>query len=433
MKKEKLPYLEEQGTPLWLRILVGMALGVVLGLFLRPGGMVHLEESTLATLTDWIMLPANLFLSMIMMIVMPLVFSSVLLAIAGSGGVSFLRKIGTLTLIYFTLTFVAAAIIGIFTESLFNPAKYVPVEWVEATLKGQDAVAGMAAFSGMSVPQVLSGLIPRNPMMILVEQQMLQIVLVALMTGIAVLSLPAKKVVTMISLFESAQAICMTIVGWAMYIAPVAVFGFLFQLTISAGVDMLGALAVYIGAVLFALLSLMLMYMAIVAFVARRPVRDFLREIRNVQLLAFSTSSSSAAMPLSIATAEKRLGIHPSIAHFVIPLGTTINMDGTSVYQIIVALFLAHLFGVDLSMSETVLLAVTIIAASLGVPGAPGASIAVLTAILAGLGVPAAAIGLVLGVDRLLDMCRTVINVTGDLAGTCVLQRFVSKKELERI
>jgi Na+/H+-dicarboxylate symporter len=182
-------------------------------------------------------------------------------------------------------------------------------------------------------------------------------------------------------------------------------------------------MSVYVATVLGGLLLLLILYLVIVATVARMSPWSFLRAVREVQLLAFSTSSSAAVMPLSIRTAEEKLKIRPSIAQFVIPLGATINMNGTALYQGVATVFLAQVFGVELGMGELVLVVITAVAASIGSPATPGVGIIILAMVLGAAGVPAAGLGLIIGVDRILDMSRTAVNVTGDLVAAKVLDR----------
>jgi Na+/H+-dicarboxylate symporter len=217
----------------------------------------------------------------------------------------------------------------------------------------------------------------------------------------------------------------MKVVGWAMLIAPFAVFGLLADIVIRTGFEAIESIGFYALTVLLGLAGIFILYMIIAVVFGRRHILDFLRGIREAQLIAFSTSSSGATMPVSISVAEEKLGIKPKVSRFVIPLGATINMDGTAIYQAIAALFLCQVFGLDLSVTETAFLLVTIIGASIGTPATPGVGIVVLATILTGIGVPPEGIALILGVDRLLDMCRTTINVTGDLTATAVMDRWI--------
>ncbi len=217
----------------------------------------------------------------------------------------------------------------------------------------------------------------------------------------------------------------MAVVRYAMRLAPIAVFGLMAQLTTKLGLDALVGMSVYVATAIGGLFLLLILYVGIVwLFTALNPWA-LLRAMREVQLLAFSTSSSAAVMPLSIKTAEEKLGIRPSVAQFVIPLGATINMNGTALYQGVATIFLAQVFGIELGTAALALVVVTAVAASIGSPATPGVGIVILSMVLAAAGVPAAGIGLIMGVDRIIDMTRTAINVTGDLVAAAVLDRFV--------
>jgi len=417
--------------PMWAQMLLGMLLGVLAGLAVAPEGLLALPPDILVPVTDWIMLPARLFLAFITMIVVPLVFCSILLAMTESGGFSFLRTIGLRVAIYFVATTTIAVMLGIFLSQTMNPAQHVPESWLSGHTAGIETLADAVgqATGQSSIPQMVASLVPTNPAAAVLNQEMLQIVIAAIIAGLALVSMVRKDADPVINLCKSVQGICMKIVHGAMLAAPVAVFGFLFRLTVETGPEMLQALSWYITTVLVGLLCLMLFYLMLVAFVARRDPIAFLRNIRDAQLLAFSSSSSAATMPVSLSTAENKLGVEPEVARLVIPLGTTINMDGTAIYQMIVALFLTQIMGIDLSLGQTVVLAVTIIGASIGSPGSPGVGLVILSTILANIGIPAEAIGIILSVDRLLDMCRTTINVTGDLTAAVVMDRWVQKKK----
>ena len=221
----------------------------------------------------------------------------------------------------------------------------------------------------------------------------------------------------------------MTVVSWAMRLAPYAVFGLMAQLTAKIGFDALLGMAVYIATVLLGLLILLLLYLLIVYVVARETPIRFLASIREVMLLAFSTSSSAAVMPLSIKTAQQNLNVRPTISQFVIPLGATINMNGTALYQGVAAVFLAQVFGIELGLGAMLLIVVTAVGASIGSPGTPGVGMVILAMVLESVNIPAAGIVLIMGVDRLLDMSRTAVNVCGDLVAAKVMDRWLSKQE----
>ena len=417
---------QERGRwPLWLQMLIGLGAGVLAGLLLRSGGFLALPEGLLQDVTDWIMLPARFFLGLITMVVIPLVFCSVLLAVTESGSASFLRRTGTGVALYFGVSTIVAVIIGVVISHVMQPAQYVPQSWFVAQIGDAPSLADAAEklSGGKSIPQMIADVLPVNPARAVLEQQMLSLVVGALLAGLALLALPRKESQPVISVCIGVQAVCMKIVSWALKIAPIAVFGFLFSLTVQTGMDMLIAMGWYMAAVLAGLVVIMCCYMMVVAFGARRNPWHFLVSIRDVMVMAFSSSSSSASMPLTLATAEKNLGVRAEVARLIVPLGTIINMDGTAVYQVIVALFLTTLMGVQLSAMETFILCASIVGAAIGTPGTPGVGLVVLSVILANLGIPPEAIGVILSVDRLLDMCRTVINVVGDLVAAVLFDR----------
>ena len=220
----------------------------------------------------------------------------------------------------------------------------------------------------------------------------------------------------------------MKIVSWAMALAPIAVFGLLAQISVQVGFDAIIGVATYVATVLLGLVILLGFYLLIVTVLARRSPLAFLRSISNVQLLAFSTSSSAAVMPLSMKTAEESLGVKPAVSQFVVPLGATVNMDGTALYQVIAAVFLTQVYGIELSIAQLLLLSVTTVGASIGSPSTPGVGIVILATIVQGMGVPAEGLALILGVDRILDMSRTAVNVSGDLTACVVMERFLDDK-----
>lgn len=221
----------------------------------------------------------------------------------------------------------------------------------------------------------------------------------------------------------------MMVVRWAMLLAPLAVFGLLAQLAAKLGLAALLGMAVYVGTVLLGLLILFAVYLIIIYAVARQNPLAFVASVRDVLLLAFSTSSSAAVMPLSIKTAESKLGVRPSISQFVIPLGATINMNGTALYQGVAALFLAQIYGIDIGLGGMALIVMTAVGASIGAPATPGVGIVILSMVLGAVGIPATGIALIMGVDRILDMSRTAINVSGDLVTAKLMDVWVGSKQ----
>ena len=417
---------------LWLKVLIGMLLGIVTGMAIGPTfGLVPVH--TAVTIGNWLALPGQLFLTLIQMIVMPLVFASVIRGLSASESIETLRKMGGGVAGYFVLTTTVAIIIGLWVAFLIKPGDYVDAEQLRAGMPHIEAHVlknNIPPTPNLTeLPQKLVTILPTNPLGSMVEGQMLQVVLFAIIIGIALIMMKPHQSRPLLDLMFSLQEVCMTVVGFAMRLAPIAVFGLMAQLTTKIGLDALIGMAVYVGTVLLGLLVLLVLYLLLVFIVARDRPLAFLRNAREVMLLAFSTSSSAAVMPLSIKTAEEKLNVHPSVAQFVIPLGATINMNGTALYQGVATVFLAQIFGVDLSIGVLLLVVVTAVGASVGSPGTPGVGIVILAMVLETAGIPAAGIALIIGVDRILDMSRTAVNVSGDLVAARLMNVWLAPKQ----
>ncbi len=419
-------------TRLWLQVLIGMVLGIGTGLLLgEQAGLVSPEMS--ARIGAWLALPGQLFLAIIKFVVVPLIAASVIRGIAAGGDGATLQKLGSRVVAFFLVSTIVAAFLGLAVATLIEPGRYLdgamlqravadnpPVPHARPDIEGE-----AVAEQGPDVTGALVSLIPTNPFETLIGGDMLQIVIAAAILGIALVNLPATQARPMLDLLGSVQAACMVIVRWAMHFAPLAVFGLLAQVIADVGLDALVGTGAYVLTVLAGLAILMALYLLLVGVAARRSPGAFLAAVREVVLLGFSTSSSAAVMPVSLRTAEENLNVRPAVARFVVPLGATINMGGTALYQAAAAIFLAQVFGIDIGLAGIMLIVTTAVGASIGAPGTPGVGIVVLATILAGIGVPEAGIVLILGVDRILDMARTAVNVTGDLVACVVMDRWV--------
>lgn len=419
---------------LWIKILIGMALGIGVGILIGPTAGL-LPERLSTTIGNWLALPGHLFLALIQMIVVPLVFASVVLGIAANEDFDKLKKLGPRLVIYFVLTTTIAITIGISITIIIKPGASIDSEIVSSamTVKATEAPQEPAEIPTFGeLPEKLITIIPKNPLSSMVGKEMLQVVLFAVIIGVALLTLASSQAKPLLDLLASLQEVCMTVVKWAMKIAPLAVFGLLAQLTAKIGIEIIIGMGVYVGTVLLGLLLLLGMYILIVTFLARRSPASFLKSAREVQLLAFSTSSSAAVMPVTMKTAEDKLGISPWMSQFIVPLGATINMDGTALYQGVATIFLAQVFGVDLSLGALLLVIVTTVGASIGSPATPGVGIVILATVLNSVGIPLDGIALIIGVDRILDMSRTAVNVTGDLTACCVMDRWFRKDAMAK-
>jgi Na+/H+-dicarboxylate symporter len=383
---------------LWLKVLVGMALGLLTGTAIGPT-------------VGW---------------VEPRV-AAIIRGLAATENLDQLRKVGFRVVVYFVATTVVAIMIGLVLTLLLKPGLLIDSRIVQATL-GTRPVASDEAIvvPGLAeLPRTFLTLLPTNPLGSMVESDMLRVVIFAAVVGVALVMMAPTQSRPLLDLLGSLQEVCMTVVRWAMLLAPVAVFGLLAQLAAKIGLDALVGMAAYVGTVLLGLSLLFLVYLLVLYAAARQRPLGFIRSVREVLLLAFSTSSSAAVMPLSIRTAEEKLGVRPSVSQFVIPLGATINMNGTALYQGVAAIFLAQVFGVDVGVAGLLLIIITAVGASIGTPATPGVGIVILAMVVETVGVPAAGIALIIGVDRILDMSRTAINVSGDLVATVLMDRWV--------
>jgi Na+/H+-dicarboxylate symporter len=415
---------------LWLQVLVGMVLGITVGILMGPS-VGWVSPATAATVSDWLAFPGKLFLALIQMIVIPLVFASIIRGLAATEDIEQLRKMGLWVVFYFIVTTALAIVIGLVVASIIKPGTFIDSQSLQATLVKVPVPAETATAPVLDlkeIPQTIITLLPANPLTSMVESNMLQVVIFAMIVGVALVMMLPSQAKPMLDLLGSLQEVCMTVVRWAMLLAPVAVFGLLAQLTAKLGMDAMLGMAIYIGTVLTGLLTLFIVYLAIIYAVARQTPIAFIRAVREVLLLAFSTSSSAAVMPLSIKTAEEKLHVRPSVSQFVIPLGATINMNGTALYQGVAAIFLAQVFGIEIGIGGMALIVLTSVGASIGAPATPGVGIVILSMVLGSVGIPAAGIALIMGVDRILDMTRTAINVSGDLIAAKVMDRWVGAR-----
>lgn len=420
-------------TRLWAQILVGMALGVLVGAVVSPRAGFVADQENAEVIGSWLALPGLLFLQLISMIVLPLVFSSIILGLASSESTSDLRKVGLRVAPFFAITTVIACIVGLSVGAIVKPGSFIPDEVRAEAVRAAAVEMAMPEDaptverpSLADAPQQIVNLLPASPIEAAVNKAMLQWVLFSLVVGIAVVQMSPKVARPLVDVLGAVQEICMTVIKWAMFIAPAAVFGLIAQITIRIGLEALVAMSAYMGAVILALVIVMAMFLLIAwAMAGLRPLA-LLSTSREVLLLAFATSSSAAVMPLSIKVAEEKMRIRAAIARFIIPLGATVNMAGTAAYQCVATMFLVQVYNIDLSIGQMAMVVLTAVGASVGAPASPGVGIVILAMILGSVGVPPSGIALIIGVDRLLDMCRTSVNVMGDLVACAVMNKMVT-------
>jgi len=410
---------------LWLQVVIGMLLGIASGVVLGPTtGMV--PERTALVIANWIALPGQMFLLSIQFVVIPLVVASIVRGICSGQGSADLGRLSGWTVSFFLITTIAAVVIGVFIALVVKPGNLIDGMTMQAAFASPGVGAAAASIpSATEFPAVITALFPRDPLTSFVSGNMLQIVITAAIFGIALLSMPAEQSKPLMDLLASIQAVCMVIVKWVLRFAPLAVFGLLAEITAKVGISTLIGMGVYVLVAVGGLAFLFVVYLLIGYLASGIGAKRFIGHTREALLLAFSTSSSAAVMPVTLSTVEEKLGVPPFIARFVIPLGTTINMGGTAIYQGIATIFLAQVFNVDIGLASILLIVVMATGAAIGSPGTPGVGIVILATILTSVGIPAAGIAIILGVDRPLDMLRTVVNVTGDMVACLVVKRLV--------
>ena len=415
---------------LWLQVVIALLIGLGVGLVLGDDVGVGLEDNTLDTLSAYLKIPANIFLSVILMIIVPLIFASIVVAITNLGTKEKMKTLGLGIGVYFVITTTISILIAITLASIIAPGSILDLTALQETHNlSEEDLKVTEGFSIDEIPEIASNIIPRNPIVSYLEGQMLSILIMAMIVGLAMAALPKESVKPLLNLLESVQKITLYILIMAMKIVPFAVFGLIVGMVAKVGIETMAGLGVYMATVIIGLGAMLLVYSIIIKFVAKRSIFSTFSKFRNPQTLAFSTASSMATMPMTLKTAEEDLKLDKRVSKFVIPLGTTVNMDGTALYQVIAVFFLAQLFAIELSIFSILVIIITSLLASIGTPAVPGAGTIVLTTILITVGIPPVGILLLLSVDRILDMIRTMVNVTGDLTASCAFHEITRDKK----
>jgi Na+/H+-dicarboxylate symporter len=428
---------ENERLSLHHKILLGMVAGIIAGLLMPK--LPFLMENI-----EWVKLPGEIFLKLIIMIVVPLVFASVLAGTASLGDIRKLGRIGARTVTYYILTTTIAIVLGLILVNIIKPGSYVSNEGRNELLRQyQDEVKMKVKIAEQkpSFIDTIRNIIPSNPTLSLSgldedkngiirpSNTMLQVIFFALMMGVAITMVKEKYKTTMLNFFEALTEVMIVLVNMVMYIAPIGVFSLIAVVLAELGFQFLGVLMIYALTVIAGLvLHALITYNIILRYFAKFSPKEFFKKIQSVMLVAFSTSSSGATLPVSIECAKDDLGVKSEVASFVLPLGATINMDGTGMYQAVAAVFIAQVFGISLSFSAQVTIVLTAVLASIGTAGVPAVGIVMLLIVLKAVDVPVEGVALILAVDRLLDMCRTVLNVTGDLTASIFVNRFEKNK-----
>lgn len=401
-----------------------MILGFGLGLLLsEQAGIV--EPAVAEVIGLWLALPGKIFLALIAMVLIPLVFSSIVGGLSGAGSGAEMRSVGFRLAAFILATTTLAATVGVVLARWLEPGKDLAGFATPATTDPTGPVAPASNIpdlkSDATLPDLIVNILPSNPTASIVQGDMLAVVVLALLVGISVTQVQQSRAAPFLALMDAVLSISMNIVKWAMFLAPLAVFGLMAQLVTRLGLEAMLGISGYVGTVLLGLAALLGLYLLVALVFAGVMPLLFIRAAGSNLLLAFSTSSSSAVMPVTIQSA-RQLGVPDSIANLVVPLGATMNMAGTAMYQAVAILFLAQLAGIDLTMAQTLTVVATLVASSIGAPGTPGVSIAILISVATTMGIPVEGMVIIIGVDRLLDMCRTVVNVAGDLVAAVLFR-----------
>lgn len=380
---------------------------------------------TIDHLLRYVMEPVGqVFLRLLLMTVIPLVFASLAVGVAKLGDLSSLGRIGAKTFAYFVITMTVAVLIGLFLVNTLRPGDLIPTETKDALLRQYGEQAAQRKAPASFGVETFVNIIPRNPVLAAVDMDMLGIIFFALMFGIALTMIDPGRSRLILEALEGLGDIMVIIINFAMRIAPYGVFALIFTVTARFGFDLLAPLGLYIFIVIAGIALQMFGVLSFLLWtLSRLNPLTFFRRVRAIMVTAFSTSSSNATLPTSLKVTEEELGVPKQICGFVLPLGATMNMNGTALFEGVTVVFLAQVFGKDLTLGQQAVIVILAVLTAIGAAGVPGGSIPLLMMVLAYADVPPSGIALILGVDRLLDMCRTTLNVIGDVATATFIAR----------
>ncbi len=411
------------------QIIIGLVLGLVYGLV-----VINIEGGLNFT-SDYVKPIGTIFIKALKMIAVPIVLSSLIVGIASIGNISRLSRIGGKTIAIYLITTTIAVCIGLLAVNIIKPGKILPVETRNELMElyaddVADKTTRAREFQDSGPLQPLVNMVTDNIFRsTMTNEDLLQVVLFALIFGVALLQIPKKKRKPVVKFFDGLNEVIIKIIGFIMKIAPYGVFALIASLIVDLAGDnpdkvfeILYAELWYSLTVIIGLgIMLLIIYPTLFKLFTKVKYADFFKGIRPAQLLAFSTSSSSATLPITMKQVEEKLGVSEEVSSFVLPLGATINMDGTSLYQSVAAVFIAQALGMDLSLGAQLTIVLTAVLASICSAGVPGAGMVMLVIVLEAIGVPTAGLALIVAPDRILDMIRTMVNVTGDASVTMVV------------
>jgi Na+/H+-dicarboxylate symporter len=404
-----------------IQILLGAFFGVAVGLYFHVLGEAHYVTQSGVYASDLI---GTLFIDLLKMILIPLVFCSITVGIANLRQHQQMHRVWVTTLLFFISSMAIAIVLALIAGNYFKPGAGLHLAMFDQAMQNFEA-------KQLPLPeffaQFLHGLFV-NPFAALSQGNVLAVVMFALILGIT-LVMGGDRYKTILSILQEGLDVTMHIVGWVMRIAPLGIMALLIKLVAMQDMAMLSTLAKFVAVVIGTLLlhGVLILPLILYLFTKKSPLW-FWRGAREALVTAFATSSSSATLPVTLRCATQHLQVKPEIAGFVIPLGATINMDGTALYEAAAALFIANLVGVELSMVQQLVVFFTAMIAAMGAPGIPSAGMVTMVMVLQSVGLPAEAIAILLPIDRLLDTLRTTVNVEGDMVGSLVVQKLISQR-----
>ena len=407
------------------KIIIGMFLGVIIGLIFSSfsGGSIYI--------TNFVKPFGTIFINSLKLIAIPLILASLIKGISDLKDISKLSSMGLLTIMTYLTTTIIAVSIGLLVVNSVGPGKSISdetrTELINAYSNDANEKRDIAEEKKKSGPlQPLIDLVPSNFLNAASDNKnMLQVIFFSILFGIAMILIPAEKSKPVKTFFDSLNDVILKIIDIIMTCAPLGVFALLASLIVEApNIDLLKSLILYSITLLVGLFVVIIVYLLFIKIFLKRNLKEFIDGILPAQLVAFSTSSSAATLPVTMDRVENELGVKKEVSSFVLPIGATINMDGTAVYQAVAAVFIAQTFGLDLSLIDQLGIITTATLASIGAAAVPSAGIIVLVIVLAQAGIPEAGLALIFAVDRPLDMFRTVVNVTGDAMVSLIVSKF---------
>ncbi|MDG6348470.1 dicarboxylate/amino acid:cation symporter [Luteimonas sp. 8-5] len=424
MPENEKPVTQRGRMPLHWKMAIGFVAGLLLGLVAHYAG--GADAAWVDGLTTWVTQPVGtLFLRLIFMLVIPLLFSALVVGVAEMGDIRSLGRIGWKTLAYTVIVSGIAVMIGLLLVNWIEPGAGVDAGVAQELLassadRAQAIVAGTAN-QPRGLDMVLE-IVPSNIVGAAANNAILGVMFFALMLGIGLVLTDSPASRTLLRGIEGLFEVSMVLIGLVIRLAPYAVFCFMFNLAALFGWDLLARLGAYVGVVLLALsIHMFVVYSLALRLVARRSPLAFFKGVQEAMVMAFSTASSNATLPTALQVADTELKLPGKVSRFVLTVGATANQNGTALFEGVTVLFLAQFFGVDLSLGQQAMVMFVCILGGIGTAGVPAGSLPVVALICGMVGVPPEGIGLILGVDRLLDMCRTTLNVTGDLVAATVV------------